>query len=182
VTAVPAEPVDWSTTWEGELDDAAGDELAALLVRCFPRARTLFVGARPEARVVGRVGGQAVAHLGILRRFLRRPDTDRSLLVGDVGLVAVDAQWRGRGVGRELLAAAARELHRLDLPFGFLTCGQRVVPFYADGGWVPVPNPIRQIGYAGRIEVLPAVSMALPVLASMDQWPTGLLDRNGLEV
>ena len=174
--------VAWSLTWEDELDDSDRDELAALLVRCFPRARTLFVGALPEARVVGRVHGRVVAHLGILRRFLRLPAADRSLLVGDVGLVGVDPDRQGRGLGRELLGAAARELHRLELPFGFLTCGHHVVRFYAGGGWVQVPNPARMIGSNGRPEVYGAASMVLPVRAGMDRWPSGLLDRNGFEV
>jgi nodulation protein A len=174
--------VRWSLLWEGELDGAERDELREMLAGCFPRARDLFAGARPEARVVGRVGTRTVAHLGILRRFLRLPGTGRSQLVGDVGLVGVAAQWRGRGLGQELLAAAARELHGLDLPYGYLSCGHHVVAFYERAGWVRVDNPTRQLGRGGVIETYPEASMLLPVRAGLADWPSGLLDRNGYEV
>lgn len=174
--------VEWSLIWEDELDGAERDELREMLVGCFPRARNLFAGARPEARVVGRVDGRTVAHLGVLRRYLRRPDTGRSQLVGDVGLVGVVADRRRDGLGQELLAAAARELDGLELPYGYLTCGHHVVGFYERGGWVKVDNPTRQLGSGGVIETYGEASMLLPVRAGLGDWPSGLLDRNGYEV
>jgi nodulation protein A len=146
--------VAWSLRWEDELDGAERDELRTMLAGCFPRARDLFVGARPEARVVGRVDGATVAHLGIRRRVL----------------------------GQDLLAAAARELHRLELPYGYLTCGYHIVGFYERAGWVRVDNPTRQLGSGGAIKIYGEASMLLPVRAGLEQWPAGLLDRNGYEV
>jgi nodulation protein A len=63
-----------------------------------------------------------IAHLGLLRRFLRVPDSGASLLVGDVGLVAVDPDFQGKGIGGELLNQTSRTMTDLALPFGFLTC------------------------------------------------------------
>jgi len=77
-----------------------------------------------------------VAHLGILRRFLRVAERDASQLVGGVGLVAVDPDLQGRGFGAELLARTALTLRALDLPFGFLTCDEQVAGFYAAAGCV----------------------------------------------
>jgi N-acetylglutamate synthase-like GNAT family acetyltransferase len=88
-----------------------------------------------------------VARLGILRRFLRVAGRGTSQLVGDVGLLAVDPDVRGGGVGAQLLARAAVTLRDLDLPFGFLTCGEHVTPFYARAGWVRVPT---RHGWSGR--------------------------------
>lgn len=186
----PAGPaISWSLTWEDDLTDGEHAALAALLARCFPRSRTPFGGsrswssARPELRIIGREGDRPVAHLGVLRRFLRVAELDASLLVGDVGLVAVDPAVQRRGVGIELLRRAARTLAALELPFGFLTCGEPVAAFYRTGGWTRVDNPTRMIRQDGRVQVYGAASMVLPVRAPLTQWPAGCaVDRNGLEV
>lgn len=184
--SAPAPDLSWSLTWE---DDVTPDEHAALAVlfaRCFPRSRTPFTGfrswssGRPELRLVGRDGTRVVAHLGILRRFLQVDG--RTQLVGDVGLVAVDPAAQGRGVGRVLLARAAGVLRELEMPFGFLTCGEQVEGFYARGGWRRVDDLTRMVRADGTVQVYGGVSMVLPVRAPLDEWPVGQVDRNGLEV
>jgi nodulation protein A len=176
----------WSTHWEDDLTAADHAVLAGLLRRCFPRSRAGFPGAeswasgRPELRLVARVDGRPVAHAAVLRRFLQLERGAR--LVGDVGLVGVDPDRRGTGLGADLLARTAAALRELDLPFGFLTCGEQVAGFYRAAGWVRVDNPMRMIRRDQRVQVYGGVSMALPVRAGMAEWPAGRLDRNGYEV
>jgi nodulation protein A len=187
VSARVAEP-SWAQVWE---DDLTGDEhglLADLLAHAFPRSSN-FVGTRswssgrPELRLVGWRGGRAVAHLGILRRFLRVPERDASVLVGDVGLVAVAPRGQGTGLGRELLRHGDAVLRGLDVPFGYLTCGEHVAPFYERCGWVRVAGGTRMIRADGRVQVYGGASMVREVHASLADWPDGfLVDRNGLEV
>jgi nodulation protein A len=182
--------VDWSLTWEDDLDAGAHAELAELLHRCFPRSRRLdgsrsWASARPEVRLVGREGGRAVAHLAVLRRYLRFPDpvAGRSLLVGDVGLVGVDPGQQGRGTGGRLLAELARVLDGWELPFGFLTTSESLTAFYASAGWVRVPTRTRMIEPDGRVEVYGGPSLALPVRSRLADWPAAdVVDRNGYEV
>lgn len=187
--SVGSSGLDWSVTWEDDLVPGDHAALAALLARCFPRSRTSFVhgrswsSGRPELRLVGRCDGRPMAHLGVLRRFLRVGGQDRFLLVGDVGLVAVDPDARGRGVGAELLGRAATRLRALQLPFGFLTCGDQVAAFYAIAGWTRTPGPTRMVRADGTVQVYGGASMVLPVCAPLDAWPSGdQVDRNGLEV
>lgn len=179
----------WSLTWEDDVGDDEHVALAALFARSFPRPPTSFTGARswssarPEVRVVARHDGRPVAHLGILRRFLRVAELDVSQLVGDVGLVAVDPVLQGRGIGAALLVRAAATLRALELPFGFLTCGERVAGFYATAGWVRVGNPTRMIRADGQVQIYGGASMVLPMRAPIADWPAGAtVDRNGLEV
>ena len=176
----------WSWSWEDDVTPGSHAAVAALLGRCFPRSSSFtearsWASGRPERRLVGRDGDRVVAHLAILRRFLQAGGVP--LLVGDVGLVAADPDVRGRGVGAALLARAAAELRELQLPFGFLTCGEQVAPFYAGGGWVRVDNPLRMVRADGRVQAYGAAAMVLPVLAPMGRWPAGVaLDRNGWEL
>jgi nodulation protein A len=177
----------WSSTWENDLDEDAHAELAGLLARCFPRSPRLggtrsWSGGRPELRLCGRLDGRPVAHLGILRRHLRVAGAETDVLVGDVGLVAVDPDVQGGGLGRRLLAEANGALDRLRMPFGFLTCGEQVAGFYAAGGWRRVTNPTRTMRADGKVEVYGGASMVLPVWSGMAGWPGGLIDRNGYEV
>ncbi len=185
--SAPASDVAWALTWE---DDVTPDEHAALAVlfsRCYPNSRTPFTGGRswssgrPELRLMGRDGRSIVAHLGILRRFLQVEG--RGLLVGDVGLVATDPALQGRGAGAELMQQTAAVLRGLEMPFGFLTCGEHVAGFYARSGWVQIDNPTRMVRADGQVQVYGGVSMVLPVCASIADWPAGAqVDRNGLEV
>ncbi len=175
---------EWTSVWEDDVADHA--ELAALLARAFPRSRTPFGGgrswssARPELRVVGRHDGQVVAHTAVVRRFLQVDG--RAQLVGDVGLVAVDPERQGTGLGIALLAQTREALCGLGMPFGFLTCGEQVAGFYARGGWTRVPGPTRMIRADGRIQVYGGVSMVLALATPIDAWPSGRIDRNGWEV
>jgi nodulation protein A len=178
----------WALVWE---DDVTADEhglLAGLLVQAFPRSTT-FTGirswssGRPELRLVARRDGRAVAHLGILRRFLRVPERDTSVLVGDVGLVAVVPEEQGTGLGRALLGRADSVLHGLGVPFGYLTCGEHVAPFYERCGWVRASGGTRMVRPDGRVQVYGGASMVRQVHAPLADWPQGcLVDRNGLEV
>jgi nodulation protein A len=181
-----AAEVSWVSTWEDDLGDDDHAVLGTLLARCFPRSRTPFgpgrswSSARPELRLVGSVDGRPVAHLAVLRRFLRVGEV--SVLVGDVGLVAVDPDAKGGGRGAALLARCSAVLRELDLPFGFLTCGAHVAGFYATGGWVRIPGPTRMVRADGRVQVYGGVSMVLPVGRGIGEWPVGRVDRNGWEV
>jgi nodulation protein A len=177
-------PVEWTSVWE---DDVVDHEcLAALLARAFPRSRTPFGGARswssarPELRLVGTADGHAVAHVAVLRRFLQIDA--QAQVVGDVGLVAVDPDRHGTGLGAELLVRTRALLAELGMPFGFLTCGEQVAGFYARGGWMRIEGPTRMVRADGRVQVYGGVSMVLAVTAPLDEWPSGQVDRNGLEV
>lgn len=179
----------WSTIWEDDLDAAEHAAIGALLARCFPRSRTPFGGGRswssgrPEVRLVGRDGERVVAHLGVLRRFLRVAGSGASLLVGDVGLVAVAPAHQGRGLGAELLARTEAVLRGLALPFGFLTCGEQVAGFYATAGWRATSGPTRMVRADGTVQLYGGSSMVLPLGAQFAEWPTDAqIDRNGLEV
>jgi nodulation protein A len=176
----------WTVTWEDDLTDDDHVALGGLMARCFPRSFTPFgagrswSSARPELRLVASVNGRPVAHLAVLRRFLQVEE--RAVLVGDVGLVTVDPDRQGTGLGAALLTRGQVTLAGLDLPFGFLTCGEHVAGFYATAGWVPVPGPTRMVRADGRVQVYGGVSMVLPVGRGVDAWPAGQVDRNGWEV
>ena len=182
----PRAALSWSATWEDDLGDDDHAALGALLARCFPRSFTPFgpgrswSSARPELRLIGSTAARPVAQLGVLRRFLQVNGV--SVLVGDVGLVAVDPDRQGTGVGAALLARARSLLTELDLPFGFLTCGEHVAGFYTSAGWARVPGPTGMVRADGRVQVYGGASMVLPVRRGIEEWPAGRIDRHGWEV
>lgn len=187
-------PVTWTTRWETSLEPHDHEALALLLARSYDSSTTVFTparswaGARPELRVLGHHDGEVVAHAGVIRRFLRAPDHDTSdhdasVLVGDVGLVAVHAERQGRGLGAGLMSAVATALARLGVPYGFLTCDPPVRPFYRRCGWTPLlGHPLRSVRIDHALEDDRHNGMLLPVHRSVADWPSGRIERNGQEI
>ncbi|MDD7939490.1 GNAT family N-acetyltransferase [Actinomycetospora lutea] len=180
-------PTTWSCRWETALAPREHDALAALLARsyattAFARGRS-WAGARPELRVLGHRDGELVAHAAVIRRFLRAPDEDTSVLVGDVGLVAVHPGRQGGGLGGALMRSVASTLDRLGLPFGFLTCDPEVRAFYERCGWTPLlEHPVRSIRVDQDLEDHRRHGMLLPVARPATEWPAGRVERNGQEI
>lgn len=181
--------IEWALRWEADLSGDDHIALSALFARCYPEDRATFtgsrswMGARPEVRVIGSDQGRPVAHVGFVRRMLRL-ESGGSQLVGDVGLVGVDPDYQGGGVGRRLLAETAAHLSDQDLPFGFLTCALELVPFYTAGGWQRSLGQVtRMIDTELRPQTFTGPAMVLPVTASFADWPTSpIVVRDGLEV
>lgn len=180
----------WALAWENDISTERHASFARMLAGAYPDYAELFrgerswSGARPEARIIGDSGDRPIAHLGLLRRFLRVPGNGASLLVGDVGLVAVDPDFQGQGVGSTLLDQSRRMMTELGLPFGFLTCRPGVVPFYESGGWRMMNGQVtRMIDNGHQAESYRGPAMVLPVHGQLSDWPEAcVIDRNGLEV
>jgi nodulation protein A len=168
----------WSVSWETELDGAAHGSLAALLARAYAGQSDRFAdgrswaGARPELRVVARAAGKPVAHAGVVRRFLRTLPEGHDVLVGDVGLVAVDPDQHGGGVGRALMARVVAALVDLDVPFGFVSCGPAVEGFYRAAGWTRLPGvTVHLIDTHHRTRVDDGPAMVHAAGRPLSAWP-----------
>jgi nodulation protein A len=182
-------PVVWTSTWETSLDARAHEAIAALLARSYPASTTDFsrgrswAGARPELRVLGHRDGELVGHAGMVRRFVRAPDHGASLLVGDVGLVAVHPGHQGTGLGAALMDTVAGTLADLGLPHGFLTCDPHVRPFYERCGWTHLgDHVVRSVRIDHTVEDHRRHGMLLPVRRPVGDWPSGRIVRDGQEI
>ncbi|MEV0390246.1 GNAT family N-acetyltransferase [Nonomuraea sp. NPDC050643] len=164
--------LEWTLDREADVSSDTHEALAGLLARAYPTYAGIFGGrrswtwARPEARMVGTADARPVAHLALLRQFAQTSESGESLLVGEVGLVAVDPDFQGRGIGRKLLAQTATEMAGLAMSFGFLTCSPAVVPFYESAGW-------HQLPYA-PVVAGDTYTMILPLHAPLSTWPRPL--------
>ncbi len=95
------------------------------------------------ARKIGRgaaeglfTGGDViVAHAGLIRRFLRAPDHDTSVLVGDVGLVAVHPGRQGQGLGAALMSSLATALSTSSACGAGLPAARRTVISWRNRVW-----------------------------------------------
>jgi nodulation protein A len=164
--------LEWTLVQETDVSSDTHEALAEMLARAYPANAGIFGGrrswtwARPEARMVGMADAHPVAHLAMLRQFVQRSESGERLLVGEVGLVAVDPDFQGRGIGRKLLARTATEMAGLGLSFGYLTCSPAVVPFYEGAGWYQLPSSPTLVGDTH--------TMILPLHASFSTWPRSL--------
>ncbi len=109
------------------------------LVKCFAKDAEFFShsrawhGSAPSFSAFVLEGDEVIAHLGVV---------ERRVTVGDVpvdvaGLqnVCVLPEHRGRGLCREMLAAAMAEAKGRGVDFGLLFCVAKTVPVYERCGW-----------------------------------------------
>jgi GNAT superfamily N-acetyltransferase len=129
-----------------------------------------------ELMVLGRVDGELVTLLGLLRR---------EILVGGnpvwvVGIsgVATHPNWQKRGLSSTLLQAAEKEIReKMDVPFGLLVCADERRSFYARVGWKHIADEIF-FTQNGHRRLLETPVMVLPL--AEQAWYPGEIDLCGL--
>jgi predicted N-acetyltransferase YhbS len=126
--------------------------------------------------VLGRVTGEIVAQLGLLKRDILVGGA--RLTVGGVGGVATLPAWQRRGLGSALMRAAAQFLQsKLIVPFGLLVCADETQPFYARLGWEKVATEL----WVTQVKKSRPLQTAVMILPLADQeWPQGRIDLCGL--
>jgi predicted GNAT family N-acyltransferase len=72
----------------------------------------------------------------------------RLLPDGHIGRVAVRGEWRGRGVGAELMARLIQLARERGDARAMLNAQVHALPFYARFGFVPVGEPFDEAGIA----------------------------------
>ncbi len=180
----------WRQAWEADLTADDHEELRLLLREIFPRIASAGVyrdrswaSGRPDIRLVGYDGHEAVAHIAVAPRLVLVGG--RPVLVADTGLVGVRPSHRGTGLGLELLAQHSIAVRALELPFAFLTCTDPTASFYGRGGWHRLPASVRVTQLAARgitAETQGPAAMVLAAASPVDAWPLGDVTRNGYEI
>ncbi|WP_445441922.1 GNAT family N-acetyltransferase [Clavibacter sp. km1a] len=121
-----------------------------------------------------------VAHAGFQRRVITVGDQD--VVVGGTGGVLVSEHARGSGLGRRLMAQLARAMHSMaSIEYGYLGCRREVVPFYASNGWHRVAVTEHSLSRRDGTIVVTTDDpiLILPVLRTVSDWPTGVIDLRG---
>jgi len=132
--------------------------------------------AASDWMVLGRVNGEIVTQLCILKREIRVGTAQ--IPVGGVGGVATFPAWQRRGLSTALMGAATQFMQvELNVPFGLLVCGDETQPFYARLGWKMVATKLWFIE-KGMLHPLQTTVMVLPF--SRQEWPEGEIDLCGL--
>lgn len=152
------------------------DQIAAWFRHEFrwPLERT----APADWRVLATAGGDLIGHLSIVEREVTVGG--KALLLAGIGAVIVQPGWRGRGVGRALLARAEalmREETAAD--FGLLICEDHRLTFYTVLGWQPAPGPLTFTNWRGECEQANQHILIRPLRAGAI-WPPGEIDLRGL--
>ncbi len=131
--------------------------------------------ASNDWRLLLKVGGQAVSHVGIVERTVTV--AGQPVKVGGIGAVATRPSWQRRGLAGQLMERAAAFMRAdLRLEFGLLVCGDKMVPYYRRLGWQVAAVPLLVDQSQGKI-AFPATAMALALTAK--PWPEGLIDFCG---
>jgi predicted N-acetyltransferase YhbS len=125
--------------------------------------------------VLGRVNGEIVTQLGLLKRDIYVGGT--RMTVGGVGGVATHPAWQRRGLGTALMRAAAKFLQtEIKVSFGLLVCADETQPFYARLGWKTIATEL-WVTQGDKSRSLQTAVMILPL--DDHEWQQGKIDLCG---
>ncbi|MFM9373450.1 GNAT family N-acetyltransferase [Streptomyces sp. Da 82-17] len=123
-----------------------------------------------------RLDGRLVAHAGLLRVPVTIGDDDLELV--GVGGVAVAPDVRGRGLARQVVAAALDHARTMGPRHAFLFCRPPLVPLYARLGFRLLDQDVTVEQHEGPV-VMPLRTMWQPLHEAADgtgaAWPAGAL-------
>ncbi|WP_095205325.1 NodA family N-acyltransferase [Mesorhizobium carmichaelinearum] len=190
----------WKLCWESELTVADHAQLAEFFRTLYgptiSSRNKLFEGhrswakARPEFRAIGYDANGVVAHMGLLRRFIKVGEVE--MLVAELGLYGVRQDSERLGITYSMRAIAS-VLDKLKVPFIFGAVRPQmrnhVERFCRSGFGTMFPAvPVRSTQPDVYPDLPPTrtdemVVWVLPVEGSMSDWPAGAtIDRNGPEL
>lgn len=158
--------------------------LRQMLVKSFDAASGDFFsqsrhwhGSAPEYSVVGRVGGELCAHVGIIVRRVRCGTTQ--VTIAGIQNVCVPPQCRGMKLGPWVMKAAMDEAVRRQIPFGLLFCVPELERYYAGMGWVTTHEPATMNLAGGADEPIPGKNICMYWSAAGEKLPTGPIHLQG---
>lgn len=128
-----------------------------------------------DYHVVGYVDGEPVTHVGIVKHSVSVGASSR--VVGGVGAVVTVPRRQKKGLAQMCLRRAGEYMRSdLNVAFGFLFCPERLVHFYAAGGWRKLNEKVI-VNQPGGTIVAPLCSM---VLEFSERWPEGPVNLESL--
>jgi GNAT superfamily N-acetyltransferase len=131
---------------ESDMRPSLDKALKGLLSVCFPEDRALFSKSRywngvvPVYTVIVKNGQRIIGQLGIVSRTVVWGDED--ITIAGVQSLCVTPDYRGRGLAKQLLAAAMEEAGRRGFPAGLLFCKPKLKQFYDGEGWETVDGRV----------------------------------------
>jgi GNAT superfamily N-acetyltransferase len=133
---------------------------------------------REKSAHVGLVDGERlVGHAGWVPSGVRTADGQQLAVVG-LGSVMIHPDYRGRGLGAQLVAGAMERMGAGGGTLAMLFCRAERLAFYGRLGWVPVTDPVT-VGQSGGAIVMP-LHTCWTSLAGGGDLPAGALHLEGL--
>jgi predicted N-acetyltransferase YhbS len=121
--------------------------------------------------------GLLVGHAGWVASSVQTAGRQVVEVLG-LGGVIMHADYRGRGVGAQLVEGAMHRMSASGVGVGMLFCRPERLAFYGRLGWLPITDPVR-VGQPGGSIVMPLRTCWTP-LAEGSELPGGTLDLRGL--
>lgn len=79
-----------------------------------------------------------IGHIGINRRIISHKN--KTYIIGGVGDVAIDNEYRGKGFGSKLMKEVSKILKKENYNIGVLFNHPKLDNFYSSCGWIPKDN------------------------------------------
>jgi len=165
---------------DSDVDAMLDGQLRALFSTCFTGPHNerfkwqRFYSEMPHQRWLIREPERVIAHVAMHDKSIGT--VAGNFDIGGIAEVSVHPDLRGRGLVKQLLAAAHAASTQRGLPFAFLFGNSDI---YRSSGYVPVKNPLRFFDRTSNGWCLRPDDAALVALLGPTPWPEGKIDLRG---
>lgn len=169
---------------EQELEPDLEAAIRQALVTCFPKDAEFFSrsrawhGSAPAFSALVSEDDRVIAHLGVVQRRIKVGGTPVEM--AGIQNVCVLDEHRGRGLCREMLAAAMAEAKSRGIDFGLLFCVAELVPVYERCGWKRLPDqPVIRVDSDGLEKPLVEGNLPMWLPLGEEGFPRGTVHLGG---
>lgn len=163
-----------NSVWPSQ--DKSLEELVGLLPRLRRHLRISYWGSqRPSMRHLIWEGDELIAHALTFERTVRHDGGELPVMA--LSAVCVGADYRGRGLGAEVVRSAFRRVDTGEFPVSLF---QTPIPeFYEKLGSTHVSNPFVDSRSREDVSASPWRDPSIMIYPDQYVWPEGTIDLNG---
>lgn len=118
------------------------EEIKSFLITCFDDnpdfINTAYTNPDLDECLLLYSNNKLIGHIGINKRVINYQN--KTYILGGIGDVAIDGQYRNQGLGNKLMKEVNQVLKEENYDLGVLFCHPKLDNFYSSCGWTPKNN------------------------------------------
>ena len=124
------------------IDPSEMENIKELLIKCFNNnhnfPNVVYTGSDLDECLLLYIDKKLIGHIGINKRIISHKN--KTYIIGGIGDVAIDEEYRKKGLGNKLMREVNKVLNEENYNLGVLFNHPKLDNFYSSCGWIPKNN------------------------------------------